>query len=254
MPELTLAQLLAFINLVEFDKKLLDLEIDKSRIIQEIQTINLQLENLEKTLRSYQDEVSKIQKSVNSLDLETKAFDSQLKQKISKLDRTSAPKEYFSLQDEIEHSKGQRLVLDNQLLALWNELEKAQAKLEIFKADNLSQKNILSKEHEHLKHRLEFTEKTIAQFSPMRFELEKKIEPELLEQYNSLKTQVKRPVVRAVNNICSACSFTLSMVEIGKLNANQLATCKECFRLLYLPEILGLNKKTEDYNKSDEQK
>lgn len=254
MPQLTLNQLEAFVALVEFDKNILDLEADKVRIENEQKVIVTQLQRLDYSHQVYQEELSKVQKYVNSLDLETKTLDAQLNQKLEKLDRTSAPKEYFILQDEIEHLKKLRIDLDNKLLEAWSKLEKAQEEFEQHKVQHLEKKNQLLKDQEHLSHRLDFTQKKIEQLTSERPSFEQKVDPETLQQYNDLKLRVKRPVVKAVANACSACSFTLSLADITKLNTNQLASCKECFRLLYLPEIISSARNREQSNDQDEQR
>lgn len=68
---------------------------------------------------------------------------------------------------------------------------------------------------------------------------EQAVPAEWLEKYATMRARVTDPVVPVINGDCSACFYQVSTQDMQQLRHRKLLQCKDCFRLLYLPEVQG---------------
>ena len=65
----------------------------------------------------------------------------------------------------------------------------------------------------------------------------KKLDPELLQSYNSIKQHCTPPMAKLVDGQCSGCFMSLpSATMLEMKNGDQLVRCDNCGRILYSPE------------------
>ncbi len=65
-------------------------------------------------------------------------------------------------------------------------------------------------------------------------ELEKDVNPNLLEKYKSIKNDNIFPVfVPVVNKTCSGCRMELASSSLNKLSSEKLITCEHCGRIIF---------------------
>lgn len=68
-------------------------------------------------------------------------------------------------------------------------------------------------------------------------ELEKQIDPEMLEYYKHIKRSHSMPIAQADGNRCGGCNVELPVVLVRKLKENEgVVECENCGRILYLQQ------------------
>ena len=74
---------------------------------------------------------------------------------------------------------------------------------------------------------------------------EKDIPAELMEPYNAMRAQVPDAVVPVQDFCCGACFYQISQSDYLALQKQKLLQCKNCYRFLYLPELVPTIADTE---------
>ena len=63
-------------------------------------------------------------------------------------------------------------------------------------------------------------------------ELEDKVEPGLLEEYNTIKRRISPPVARLTHGQCSGCNTSLPSAILSKIKGGALVECETCGRMI----------------------
>lgn len=146
------------------------------------------------------------------------------------------PRDLQALQDEIAALKRRISQLEDQELELMEEMEPIDAEL----ATAAAERDALDRKAEALRARIAEAEVAIdaelAQLTDERDQLAAGIEPDLLAEYDQLRTSSGGvAVARLVGTSCGGCHLVLSAVEIDrikKLSPDEPVHCEECGRLL----------------------
>lgn len=146
------------------------------------------------------------------------------------------PRELQSLQDEIKALKRRISQLEDQELELMEEIEPLDAELGTIDTTRVD----LDGHAAGLRGQIAETEVAIdaevAQVTTERAAIAAGMDPDLLEEYDRLRTQSDGiAVARLVGTSCGGCHLSLSAVEIDrikKLPPDEPVHCEECGRLL----------------------
>ena len=226
-----------FIILVEVDQKINVLNKAVANLQQEIHK-NTELDSInQQSLAKNKEALHAVRKEVDSKELEMKILDQQEAEKKLRLDHVANHKEYQVHKAEIDQLKKAQHALEDDLMIAWNRLETAKKEYDTAQA-------LYEQQHTQIeKKNLEYTQKVfeinkeIDALKVQAKEHEKKVPAEWLEKYTLMRSKVTDPVVPVTNNNCSACVYNISAQDMQFLKRRKLAQCKDCFRLLYLPEV-----------------
>ncbi|MCL4361213.1 hypothetical protein M1446_02550 [Candidatus Dependentiae bacterium] len=225
-----------FIQLVEFDKKLIENQRRKELIQAEIDELKKQIEDGQLNLAKIEQVYHTLQKKVHSLELDLKVTDEQIKKAQNRLDNAANPKEYYSSTNELQKLNLKRSEIDDSLLTLYSEVEVAkkdfQTAVQEFKKFNEENSKLVTDKEQILKAFNEEIDKAEKE-RPSKLEGFPK---EWLEKYNNMKKSVSNPVVQVTANTCSACFYSVNPADMAALKHNKLISCKDCYRLLYRTE------------------
>lgn len=223
------------IDLVNFDQNIAQVNRDIQVHQESIAVLQEQQTKIEQSVVDVKQTLHDIRKNVDTFELEMKTLDEREKEEKIKLDAVSNLKEYNSIKNEIDVLQHTRQEKEKELLQAWNDLENAQARLDVLEKETKQQlvdvAADITKKQEEQKTLQDDVEKLVAQ----RPEKEKSVPEQWLEKYTLMRARVADPVVPLDNDHCSACSLTLAQPEIMQAQKGSLLQCKGCFRLLYVP-------------------
>ena len=222
-----------FINLVELDTKIDALALEAATLKKQVAEGQSQVNAIEQqTLTAYQ-KAHTLRKSVDALELELKSLEALQHEKKFRLGLASSPKEFFSLEHEIEALEKKHALADDQGLGTINQLEEAQKAYEQLKAQEPllleTQRTTLAE----LESRLTYVTELRHAYVEQHVALEEQVPAELLAKYRAMKGSVANPVVEILRDSCSACFYAVSKPDLLAAERHQLITCKDCYRLLY---------------------
>ncbi len=226
----------AFIHLVTIDRDILDSQKKSQKISNEIATLTQELEQKKAQIEDIHRIEHDLRKKLDEKELEIRHLRDQEKIKKEKLDSATNPKEYLSLEHELGTLNKKQQIQEDLLLGIFEAHEQADA---LYKTKNteflVQQKQLQEQIAERQKHVTDLSH-SIHELLQKRVAYEPLVNIAMLEQYNSLKSRVDNPVVPVINESCSACFYRIPPNDINLLKRHKLLSCKDCYRLLYLPE------------------
>lgn len=223
-----------FIKFVTVDQQILNLSKQLSFLKVQVDKYFDKINQLKDQILSGEHRIDLQKKQIKTLELETKIIETDLKSKISKLEKTSGLKEYRSLETEISSLQNRRSSLDDQLLELIGNLDNENLNFEKIKLENQKEQSAISSQIKNLEAEESQINQKIESLSLEKAELQNQIPKDFLSKFLHMKQTIENPVVKVENNACGACHVTLTSADINSLRHHKLIQCRECFRLLYL--------------------
>jgi len=230
------SQLKSFLVFVEIDAEIAELESDKI-------LVGNSLIKAEQLVKDYQSQISKnnlqistINKKQHFLELELKAINAKEEDKKLKLERISNSKEFYALQQELNDIVKKKTKIEEDYLNVWQELEALETKV---LENNKNLELDIARELNEIKNfnrRMASIENQLRDALIQKNEVIKTVDPELINQYISMKQSTKNPVVKVKRESCSGCFYMLSSQDLGSLEQYKLTRCKNCYRFVYNPE------------------
>lgn len=230
-----------FIALVEVDQKINAL--NKSiKVLEQENAAQRHIDGSHQTaLDKIKQKLHDERKEVDAKELEMKTLDSQEADKKKRLDTVANHKEYSSIKGEIDQLKKEQHILEDALIQAWNRLETAKKEVDVASAAYEQQHKKTLETIALNDQKISEIDTQVAALIDVRTEKEKTVPAEWLEKYAVMRARVPDPVVPVVDGNCSACFYKISAQDLQFLNRRKLVQCKDCFRLLYLPEAQGQN-------------
>jgi predicted nucleic acid-binding Zn-ribbon protein len=187
---------------------------------------------------------SRIQTMLNQVktkEAEMALIDQQVKEKRALLSTLVEYRDIKALNTEID-TLG-RLQINNEqgLIQLWNKLEQVQKEAVRLNGHYEQQGTLLEAEYVQLEQRLAEKTRQIEVMREERIEKETIVPREWLENYTTMATRVADPVVKVEYDACSACSTSIAKQDLLRLERRAVLPCRLCFRLLYLPRVMGVD-------------
>ncbi|MGB8468366.1 MAG: hypothetical protein WCE21_05160 [Candidatus Babeliales bacterium] len=223
-------------ELVSFDQQTVTLSRDVAHQQKQVTEYTQEKQRLTDAVDRTHESLKQARRMVDDKELEMASLDTQLKEIKRKTEALKHARDYEPLAKEGERIKEKQTRIEEELIEAWKTLEHLDTQyknikkdttlkcdqLEVTIADTIKKITQMQQEHAH---RL-----------TQRNGLMTGIDPELLKKYDMLYQQVSNPVVPVANGSCSACFYAMTNQDITNLRKRRLLQCKECFRLLYLPE------------------
>ena len=227
-----------FIALVEFDRKLTDLE----RLIKQKQDDIIQL----KEKHDQADQLAiqanlsmrDTQKVVDFCELRARDLEASAVEKKQILENVTLPRARRSAQLALDHIHQEQEQNERKMIASWDGLERARVKV-------VEQNKLVVEQQDKVTQSVEAAEAVVVQFEQDYKDLDKdrqvlvdKVPEEWLEKYVSMRGRVDNPVVQVQGQACGACFFLLATPDRIALQMKALRQCGNCFRFLYHQSLI----------------
>ncbi len=175
-----------------------------------------------------------IQVRIDRIDLDAKSIDEKIQDSESKLGNATSNTEYQGFQAQITSYQSARAEIDDQLLAIWEEMEEAKRLEEQCDRVVAEQKGIVEEERGELEKELGSIRDEARALLGDRDNMRGDIEGSILDEYDQLFTRYReRSVVPVDVGICGGCNMTLSPQTLADLKGTKAVHCNNCRRLLY---------------------
>jgi predicted nucleic acid-binding Zn-ribbon protein len=148
--------------------------------------------------------------------------------------RITNPKELSSLQQEVEGFKRKRDKLEEEALAIMEQIE-----IIINELAGLEQKvgeveKKWHQEQQQLKNSIEELKNSISNLEAERQKILVSIDNETFNYYTKLKQKKGQAVARVEQGICRGCSISLSTAELQRVKGDRIIMCTSCGRILFI--------------------
>ncbi len=149
--------------------------------------------------------------------------------------RIQNPKELANLQHEVELIKEKRSRLDDGVLAVMDEVERAENGLAAAAAALQKLEAAWNKEQHELTTGAAVLRLKLADLTQKQQSLSAGIETPVVGAYDKLRKQKGQAVVRVEQGICRGCRISLPSSDMQQVRSGNLVHCSSCGRILFLP-------------------
>lgn len=177
----------------------------------------------------------------NQLETELGSQEQQIKKLQMQLYQVKTNKEYSALQLEIEGHKADKSVLEEEILKLMEEVDRAKGQVASEKEQTRVQEGELKIHLDQIEQESRTTQGSIEQLQAARAYLVPKVDSKMLSQYERiLERKEGIALVPVRGNACGGCHMVLPPQAINEVQmSTRLIPCESCARILYIDPEAG---------------
>ncbi len=228
-------------------QQLQDIDIKTKEILQSIQAVPAQLEPakkdlilLESMLVNEREKLAETESWRAEQEEIVTRDEEALKNAKAKLQEAKNARDFGAASREIDNKKRAIHDREQEVLKLYEALEVGKAKLETHESDVAKLRNHVDTEQAKFADLLSELESRAVAAVAGREAVVAKIKPELLKRYDSVIQRRGNAVVAVKGGVCQGCHMALApQLAIQVERAESIHTCRQCKRLLYIPEVVA---------------
>ncbi len=231
-------QIKALVGLQELDSRLLVLQRQIEQRPQEEASIRRGLETFKRRVQELEASLKSLQMKHKEKDLELETKEAAVKKYQAQLPQVKTNKEYAALQTEIGGMKADGSLLEEAILLLLEEIDRAKAALAVAQQEHHREEQRVQEQLRQLEEAAGGWEREAAMLTEQRREAASAIDRQILSQYERiLKTRRGAALVPVIHESCSGCHMGLPPQVINEIQIGErLIICESCARILYIPE------------------
>ena len=218
-------------------------DLQYQRAKSSLRSIPVEREAVRKKIHLSEQRVEQARAEVRKKELERERFSSEAEAAQDKMNRFKTQQlsvkkneEYEALSHEIQNMEERIGSLEDKELEALEAIDMARSSLREEEAGSAKEIALWEKDLEKIQKQEEEMQGGLDQLKATVEKMRKEVVPELLETYDQLSRQIKRPpvVVPLVKQICVGCHLRVSNEVEAKVQNFQAVCCDQCGRLLYL--------------------
>ena len=235
------AQLSILVKLQEIDTEIYRLKNEKEKKPQELSRLEAEFKEKFAVVKKAEEKFTVVQLKKKDKEGALAAKEDGIKKLQSQLFQIKTNKEYSVMQHEIEGQKADKSSIEDEILLLMEEIDKA-------KSDITKEKELLVKEEAAFKDRqnqvkleLEEIEKKLEQARKARQSVLPQVNTSVLKKYERiLAGKNGLAIVPVKEDACQGCHMNLPPQVIHEIRMNQeFIICENCTRFLYINDDAG---------------
>lgn len=191
---------------------------------------------LQTKLTSERQQLEQLQHQQHATEWEIKDLTDKISTAEEKLysGRITNPKELTNLQHDVEGLKAQRDHLEDKVLEIMEQVERAEASIATASGELGALEAEWQNQQQQLSSDLEQVKATLSELSHKRELLSSNIDLQMVELYHQLRKQKGTAVAEVKQGTCSGCRISLSTAELQQVRSGSLVQCSNCKRILSL--------------------
>lgn len=228
------------VSLQEVDKKIYDLNKEKSAQPKLLEEIQRQFEEKKAKFKNLEEQRSKLLLHQKSREGELAAKEEGIKKTQGQLGQLKTNKEYQVKLSEIEGLKADKSLIEEEILKGMDELDALKISIETEKKALESEEKIYADEKNTILAKGKEIDAELANAQGKRNILADSVDKKILERYEHiLHGKEGMAMVSVHNGSCSGCFMKVSHQVVNEIQMHErLITCGTCSRILYLEEDL----------------
>lgn len=163
-------------------------------------------------------------------------LDAQIRQDQEKL-RTGllSYKEMEALRLRVEHSRTRIDQLEDEAIALMNQVEAEASNIRTAEEDFSRWKSKIDQEIAQIDQEIVAHTHEVERLQQERAQRAAAVDPHLLRHYEGLRSKYEDPIAFVQGGVCSGCQLRVSEITIERVREGQeVVTCENCSRLLFM--------------------
>ena len=223
----------SFLALVTQDAHAVATRKKIAQLLQKKEALTSNLKKLENTLADAQAKAHSAKKSLDGQELEIKVLKDRQRSLKSKLEASSSPKEYFSLETELKTIALDIDTQENKLFELFENFENLEKNMGEIDFQVVTAREQIAQEVADIEQQIKQSQQLLEEYIQSYNELMPEVNQEMLEKFLTMKQSIENPVVPVEKNACSACGHTINVQDLVSIRKHKLVACQNCFRFLY---------------------
>ena len=226
------------IDLQKIDSRLLEIEESKGDLPAEVEQLNREINNVQGELEGAKNRIEEIGSEVRKLLAAVDDDNEKLKKLNDQLYLVKSNKEHDALNAELDHLKETITNSENKIIELEQEKETIISGNEDLETQFKKMESSLEEKTLKLNITIEETQKEEAELNKLRIEIVKKINANLLSNYDRLrKSRDGLGIVNIFSGACSACYTQLPRQTVIEVKQNtDIISCPSCSIYLFFEE------------------
>lgn len=237
--EINIAQQLdILLRLQEVDAQAYKLNAEKEAKPDEIKKLKDSLESEKTALSEAETNLKNKQLKRKEKEVELGTKEEQIKKLQAQLYQIKTNKEYTAMLHEIEGKKADNSLLEEEILRLMEEVDKAAAKVEEEKKRFQEVSGDVDAEIKKVDTRVEEIDNMLTELKKKREEITPTVNPKILKNYEKiLNGRDGLALVEVVNDACGGCYMNLPPQVINQIKMlDHIICCESCQRMLYIKD------------------
>jgi predicted nucleic acid-binding Zn-ribbon protein len=234
-------QIDVLIKLQAIDTQIYRLNDEKAKKPQVITQLKDDFQKETLGLKQAEEAFTALQLKKKEKEIELKVKEDNIGKLQSQLYQIKTNKEYSAMQHEIEGQKADKSLMEDQILLLMEEIDKA--KIQIAKEkQTLSEKETQLKEGERqVNLQLHQIENTLSELNVQRAAVIPDVDKDVLKKYERiLYSKNGLALAEVVNHACQGCYMNLPPQVINEIRLKEkFIICENCTRFLYINDATG---------------
>ncbi len=234
-------QLRRLIELQNIDEEAFRLKRDLREKPAEIDVLKAEFEAKKATLKKLEDNLKTIQVAQKSLDNDIKSKDEAIAKADASLSLLKTNKEYQAKLLEIENIKADKSVIEDKILAGFDEVEAARKAVEAEKTVVAQYEKEFNEKKKAVDETLALAQDQLKVKESQRTRITPEVRPDILSRYERILNNKDGLAIVMVNdkNACSGCYMHLTEQRLNEIRRyDQLVSCDSCARIVYLADEL----------------
>lgn len=239
MPAIDLkSQLSVLVQLQTLDSERHKLSDEKSAKPEQIKAIDNAFEQKKAHLAELEKLLLEYQKQRKEKELELATKEEAGKKLQSQLFSLKTNKEYAAMLQQIQDAKADASLIEDKILALFEQADKAKNEVEAEKARLKEEEKVFTAEKKKLEDRVKEIDDRLAQLEAQRKQVIPEVDHKILAQYERiLSNRDGLAIVLVSDNACKGCNMSVPPQVINLIRMyERIITCEVCNRMLYVQE------------------
>jgi len=231
-------KIVGLIQLQDCDNRIMDILKRKDQGPSKIEKLEAELNAVERILQEENDRLELLKKDRRQIEQDLQEIENNIEKSEIKLANIKSNKEYRAVLKEIDDLNRNRLMTEEKVLQLMEEIEDLERKCN----ENIDQKAEFRKKYElekdEILKELQDLDRELENFEKQRINICEAVDQELLKKYIFLKERKGgKAIGPVVNGVCQICHMGIPPQKFNDLRkGHDLMTCPNCNRLIYWGE------------------
>ena len=231
-------KIMSLIQLQDCDNRIMEIIKRKNEGPSKIEKLETELNTAEKRFHEENDRLELLSKDRRKIEKDLQEIENKIEKSEIKLASIKSNKEYKAVLKEIDDLNHNRLITEEKILQLMEEIEDLERKCN----ENKDQKEDLRKKYEVEKNEilkeLKELDRELENFEKQRSHISETIDHDLLNKYMFLRERKGGQAIGpVVSGVCQICHMGIPPQKFNELRGGHaLMTCPNCNRMIYWGE------------------
>ena len=218
-------------------------ETETTKIQNQLDNTPRKIKSLDARLAEYEQKIadrelnqSRLKKQYRNNETDVQLNLVQIERSPAKLNFVKTNEEYQALLKEVEEVKAVNSRIEDEMLAVLELIEENEKQITVARDEYIREADKINREKELIESESEKIRGELVQLKSEWEQISDKVGPELLEQFNKVKTWIPdaRIIVPVADAVCKGCNMSIMPQTYNELQRSEkLMFCPHCQRMIY---------------------